>query len=96
MNELTLKELKILSYFVSNPSDVYGLQLMDYFGIASGSVYPVLQKFERLGLLSLSLEESHHAEGRRPRRYYSLIDFDYAMTLLSPHKEHLESIWETF
>jgi len=54
--------------------DVYGFSIMDATGLPSGTVYQILRRFERTGLVRSSWEASRELEGeRRPRRrYYQL------------------------
>lgn len=50
----------------------YGFDVMDATGLASGTVYPVLSRLERDGLVDSSWEDeaSAAADGRPARRYY--------------------------
>ena len=52
----------------------YGFEIMDATGLPSGTVYPILRRLEREGLLRASWEEIAVArdEQRPPRRYYAL------------------------
>ncbi|GJM45326.1 MAG: hypothetical protein DHS20C21_21680 [Gemmatimonadota bacterium] len=52
----------------------YGFDIMDATGLASGSVYPALRRFERDKLVGAKWERVSTAreEGRPPRRYYKL------------------------
>ena len=52
----------------------YGFDVMEATGLASGTVYPVLTRLQRDGLLESSWEDEDEAaeEGRPPRRYYAL------------------------
>jgi len=52
----------------------YGFEVMDVTGLASGSVYPILRRLEREGLVRASWEDHAIAreEQRPPRRYYEL------------------------
>ncbi len=52
----------------------YGFDVMDATGLASGTVYPVLSRLERDGLVDSSWEDESRAtaEGRPARRYYQL------------------------
>ncbi len=54
--------------------DVYGFSIMDATGLPSGTVYQILRRFERTGLVRSSWEAARELEGeRRPRRrYYQL------------------------
>jgi len=50
----------------------YGFDLMDATGLPDGTVYPILRRLERRGLLEGDWEEAAiaRADGRPPRRYY--------------------------
>ncbi len=50
----------------------YGFDIIGVTGLPSGSVYPLLRRFEGSGLVESRWEDeaAAHAEGRPPRRYY--------------------------
>ena len=52
----------------------HGFDIMDATGLPSGTVYPILRRLDREGLLESNWEE--HAEAQReqrpPRRYYAI------------------------
>jgi DNA-binding PadR family transcriptional regulator len=52
----------------------YGFEIMDFTGLASGTTYPILRRFERDGLVCSRWEAQRaaHDDGRPPRRYYEL------------------------
>jgi DNA-binding PadR family transcriptional regulator len=52
----------------------YGFEIMDLTALPSGTVYPILRRFEHGGLVSSSWEETEaaHEQGRPRRRYYRL------------------------
>jgi PadR family transcriptional regulator len=52
----------------------HGFDVIDATGLASGTVYPILRRLEREGLVSARWEEVAiaRAEQRPPRRYYEL------------------------
>jgi DNA-binding PadR family transcriptional regulator len=52
----------------------YGFDIADVTGLRRGSVYPVLRRLEKAGLVSAEWEDSRiaHDSGRPPRRYYRL------------------------
>lgn len=52
----------------------YGFDLMDATGLPDGTVYPLLRRLERRGVLTAAWEDEEvaRAEGRPPRRYYRL------------------------
>ena len=54
----------------------YGFDIMDATSLPSGTVYPILGRLERTGLVSSSWEESEEwrQAGRPARKYYALTD----------------------
>ena len=52
----------------------YGFDVMDATGLPDGTVYPILRRLERRGVLEGAWEgeELARAEQRPPRRYYGL------------------------
>ena len=52
----------------------YGFDVMDATGLPSGTVYPVLRRLEKEGLVRADWEDAQAArdEQRPPRRYYQL------------------------
>lgn len=52
----------------------YGFDVMDATGLPSGTVYPMLRRLEREGLVRASWEDAAIArdEQRPPRRYYEI------------------------
>jgi len=52
----------------------YGFDVMDVTGLPDGTVYPILRRLERRGVLAGAWEEEEKArsEQRPPRRYYRL------------------------
>lgn len=54
----------------------YGFDVMDETGLPSGTVYPILTRLERRGLLESRWEDPtvDREGGRPPRRYYALTD----------------------
>ena len=52
----------------------HGFDVIDATGLASGTVYPILRRLEREGLVSARWEDAAiaHEEQRPPRRYYEL------------------------
>ncbi len=52
----------------------YGLDIMDRTGLPSGTVYPALQRLDRMGYVTARWEADSvaRAEGRPRRRYYRL------------------------
>ena len=52
----------------------YGFDVMDATGLPDGTVYPILRRLERRGVLEGAWEDEARArsENRPPRRYYRL------------------------
>ena len=52
----------------------HGFDVMDATGLPSGTVYPILRRLDREGLLDSSWEQqaTAQAEQRPPRRYYAI------------------------
>jgi DNA-binding PadR family transcriptional regulator len=52
----------------------YGFDIMDATGLPSGTVYPILRRLDREGLLTSTWERQADAqrEQRPPRRYYEI------------------------
>ncbi|MFC1661029.1 PadR family transcriptional regulator [Gemmatimonadota bacterium] len=52
----------------------YGFDVMDTTGLPDGTVYPILRRLERKGVLSGAWEDEAcaRAEHRPPRRYYRI------------------------
>jgi DNA-binding PadR family transcriptional regulator len=52
----------------------YGFDIMEATGLPSGTVYPILRRLERTGLLRADWEDetAAHADQRPARRYYEL------------------------
>lgn len=52
----------------------YGFDLMDATGLPNGTVYPLLRRLERRGVLVAAWEDEERARAdqRPPRRYYRL------------------------
>jgi DNA-binding PadR family transcriptional regulator len=52
----------------------YGFDIMDVTGLASGTVYPILRRLDREGLVRSRWERAEvaHREQRPPRRYYEV------------------------
>ena len=72
--DLTPKMARVLKVFLEDPGQPrYGFELMRRTGLASGSLYPMLARLEEAGLLTSGKEDiDPHAEGRPPRRHYTI------------------------
>ena len=71
---LSLQSLKVLQAFAANPEKAYcGSEIMEVAGIASGTLYPILIRFENAGWLTSSWENICPSEEGRPRkRFYKI------------------------
>lgn len=67
----------------------YGFDIMEETGLSSGTIYPSLDRLERLGLARSEWEEARLAqiEKRPPRRYYHITP-DGARALLEAVERH--------
>jgi DNA-binding PadR family transcriptional regulator len=59
----------------------HGFDIMDATGLPSGTVYPILRRLDREGLLNSAWEKAAEAqrEQRPPRRYYEITGTGEAM-----------------
>lgn len=59
----------------------YGFDIIDVTGLASGTVYPALRRFEETGIVTSRWEPDEVAEReqRSPRRYYELTKTGHAL-----------------
>jgi PadR family transcriptional regulator, regulatory protein PadR len=71
---MTGTTLSALAVMISEPSrEMYGLEIAEIAGLASGTLYPILVRLEREGWIQGTWETIDESEaGRRRRRYYSL------------------------
>lgn len=66
---ITGPTLKVLGQFMSRPIDaISGSEITRATGLASGTLYPILFRLERLGWLESEWEEVAPSEVKRPRR----------------------------
>lgn len=73
---MTLTAQLVLRALLADPHrEVYGREVMQGAGLASGTVYPILARLEAEGWVSARDEEiDKRAEGRPARRYYKLTE----------------------
>lgn len=64
----------LLQVFLDSPSEeTYGYALSKASGLPSGTIYPILERLERQGVIAARWEDiDEHAHGRRRRCYYRL------------------------
>jgi DNA-binding PadR family transcriptional regulator len=74
MMMLTPATAKVVKTFLEEPTRRrYGFELMQLTGLASGSLYPILARLERVGWIAGAKEDIDPKQaGRPPRRYYVL------------------------
>lgn len=72
--DLTPRMADVIKVFLEEPSKPrYGFELMQETGLASGSLYPLLAKFEKARWLAVGKENiDPSAAGRPARRYYRI------------------------
>jgi len=91
----SLSTQRVLAALLEEPTEeLYGLQISSRADLASGTIYPILARLERLGWISSRWEDiDPHEEGRRPRRYYRLtgLGLQEGRQLLAETSEMLRS-----
>lgn len=72
--DITPKMARVLKVFLEDPGQPrYGYELMKVTGMPSGSLYPMLAKFEEAGWLTRGKENiDPRAAGRPPRMHYTI------------------------
>jgi PadR family transcriptional regulator, regulatory protein PadR len=71
---MTIPTQLVLRALLEDPMrEMYGLQICAAAGLPSGTIHPILARFERIGWLESWWEDaSPQEEGRPRRRYYRL------------------------
>lgn len=71
---ITMNDMKVMAVLYHDRSgEQYGLSLSKATKIGNGTLYPILDKLEDMGLIGATWEEiDPRAAGRRPRRFYRL------------------------
>jgi PadR family transcriptional regulator PadR len=71
---MTLPTQLVIQIFLEDPKrELYGLEIGNEAGLPSGTVHPILARFEGLGWAESRWEEIEpRLQGRPPRRYYKL------------------------
>jgi PadR family transcriptional regulator PadR len=72
--KMTLPTQLVLRALLEHPTrELYGLQISQAAGLATGTIHPILARLEGLGWLDSRWEDiDPAAEGRPKRRYYRL------------------------
>lgn len=68
---MTAATLKVLKYLLESPAPVWGLQVVKGVQLPSGSIYPILKRLEKLGVVDSSWEVDEGRVGAR-RRFYAI------------------------
>jgi len=71
---MTIPTRFVLEAFLADPvREMYGLELCEECGLASGTIHPILARLEGLGWLESAWEDvDPQSAGRPARRYYRL------------------------
>jgi PadR family transcriptional regulator, regulatory protein PadR len=72
--DLTPRMAEVIKVFLEDPAqERYGFELMRITGMPSGSLYPLLARFEAAGWLTTGREQiDPRSEGRPARRFYRI------------------------
>ncbi|MFI8085823.1 PadR family transcriptional regulator [Kitasatospora sp. NPDC086009] len=72
--KVTMATAKVLRLFVEEPTaERYGWEIMQATALGSGSLYPILARLEREGVIAGAQEDiDPKAEGRPARRFYTI------------------------
>ena len=74
---ITFQGLRVLRPFLEGPDrELTGTDLMRESGLASGTVYPLLLRFEHVGILESYWEAEDPRDLKRPRRRFYKITAD--------------------
>ena len=66
---ITYQGLRVLGTFIETPSkELWGAELIEKTGVSSGTLYPLLLRFEKYELLESRWEEEKPTDLGRPRR----------------------------
>jgi len=73
---MTIPTQLVLRALLADPThEMYGLQICAAAGLPSGTIHPILARFEHIGWLKSCWEDaSPQEEGRPRRRYYRLTE----------------------
>lgn len=68
VNRMSAATLRLLAAFLNDTEPIYGLELVRRIGSPSGTVYPILARLERAGVLEGLWESAEDPDSGRPRR----------------------------
>ncbi len=69
---ITSTTLDVLEAFLASSEELHGFAVAKAVSKPTGSVYPILSRFEEAGWLSSRWEDENPQEGRPRRRFYEL------------------------
>lgn len=76
---MTLSTQLVLRALLESPTlEMYGLEICDAAGLPSGTIHPILARFEGIGWLQSRFEDIDPSEEGRPRRRYYRLTADGA------------------
>lgn len=76
---MTIQTQLVLRALLEDPTrELYGLQIVEAAGLASGTIHPILARLEGLGWVESRWENVKPAEQGRPRRRYYRLSPDGA------------------
>jgi DNA-binding PadR family transcriptional regulator len=82
MIEVTTQEQRVLAQFLlDGRRPRFAMELMDSTGLSSGTLYPILMRFTRLGWLIREREDIDPVKAGRPARRCYWIDRGHAQQL---------------
>ena len=74
---LTLASLKVLHVFLENPKQqLAGVDIQKLSGVPTGTLYPIVLRFESAGWLESKWEDVNPREAGRPRRRFYWLTAD--------------------
>lgn len=81
---MTLATQAVLRVLLDDPSKPrYGFDVAHEAGLATGSLYPILSRLEKMGWIKSFWEQSEDVQGGRPRRRYYELTADGAAAATS-------------
>ncbi|WP_157408521.1 PadR family transcriptional regulator [Actinoplanes sp. N902-109] len=63
--------MDLLIASASQQENLWGLRICERTGLGPGTIYPILERLQRVGWVSSSMEPGRPS-GRPPRRYYTV------------------------
>lgn len=73
--KMTLPVQYVLHVLLEDPDrEMYGLEISEAAGLASGTIHPILARLEAAGWVTSRWEEVNPSQAGRPRRRYYQVD----------------------